>query len=149
VVPHYAPFPPFYNGNCISQGFTATDTITKATLIKTKFNWRWLQVQRFSPLSSRQEHGSIQADVGLEKLRVLHFTQRQTEKTGFQAARMRVLKPMPTVTHLFQQGHTYSNKATCPNSAIPWVKHIQTITVMFFFLRMVCWNYVICFFLLI
>jgi hypothetical protein len=32
-----------------------------------------LQVQRFSPLSSRQEHGSIQADVGLEKLRVLHL----------------------------------------------------------------------------
>jgi hypothetical protein len=29
-----------------------------------------LQVQRFIPLSSRQEHGGIQADVGLEELRV-------------------------------------------------------------------------------
>jgi len=29
-----------------------------------------LQVQRFSSLSSRQEHGSIQADMGLEELRV-------------------------------------------------------------------------------
>jgi hypothetical protein len=29
-----------------------------------------LQVQRFSPLSSRWEHGSIQADMGLEELRV-------------------------------------------------------------------------------
>jgi len=30
-----------------------------------------LQVQRFSPLSSRQEHDSIEADVWLEELRVL------------------------------------------------------------------------------
>ena len=29
-----------------------------------------LQVQRFSLLSSRQEHGDIQVDVGLEELRV-------------------------------------------------------------------------------
>jgi hypothetical protein len=28
------------------------------------------------------------------------------EKTGFQAARMRVLNPMPIVTYFFQQGHT-------------------------------------------
>jgi hypothetical protein len=32
-----------------------------------------LQVQRCSPLSSRQEHGRIQEDVGLEELRVLHI----------------------------------------------------------------------------
>jgi hypothetical protein len=30
-----------------------------------------LQVQRFSPLSSRLEPGSVQADIGLEELRVL------------------------------------------------------------------------------
>ena len=35
---------------------------------------------------------------------------------------------MPTVTHLLQPGHTYSNKATPPNSATSWAKHIQTIT---------------------
>jgi hypothetical protein len=29
-----------------------------------------LQVQRFSPVSSRWEHGSIQAGMGLEELRV-------------------------------------------------------------------------------
>jgi hypothetical protein len=28
------------------------------------------------------------------------------EKTDFQAARRRVLKPKPTVTYLLQQGHT-------------------------------------------
>jgi hypothetical protein len=46
--------------------------MTRATLIKTTFNGAGLQVQRFSPLSSRQEHGSIQAGMVQEKLRVLH-----------------------------------------------------------------------------
>ena len=36
--------------------------------------------------------------------------------------------PTPTVTHPFQPGHTYSNKATPPNGATPWSKNIQTIT---------------------
>jgi hypothetical protein len=35
-------------------------------------------------------------------------------------ARIRVLKPTPTVTHLLQQGHMYSNRALCSNSATPW-----------------------------
>jgi hypothetical protein len=42
---------------------------------------------------------------------------------------MRALKPTPTVTHLLQQGHTYSNRATPSNSATPWAEHIQTIKV--------------------
>jgi hypothetical protein len=29
--------------------------MTKATLIRTTFNWGWLKGKRFSPLSSRQE----------------------------------------------------------------------------------------------
>ena len=32
-----------------------------------------IQVQRFSPLSSRQQHGSIQAGTVQEELRVLHL----------------------------------------------------------------------------
>jgi hypothetical protein len=44
--------------------------MTKATLIKTTFDWGWLKVQRFSPLSSRREHGSIQAGTVQEELRV-------------------------------------------------------------------------------
>ena len=36
--------------------------------------------------------------------------------------------PTPTVAHLLQPGHTYSNKATSPNGATPWSKDIQTIT---------------------
>jgi hypothetical protein len=46
--------------------------MTKATLIKTTFNWG-LKVERFSPVLSRQEQGSIQAGMVLEELRVLHF----------------------------------------------------------------------------
>jgi hypothetical protein len=34
----------------------------------------------------------------------------------------------PTVTHPFQPGHTYSNKATPPHGATPWSKDIETIT---------------------
>jgi hypothetical protein len=43
---------------------------------------------------------------------------------------MRALNPTPTKTHLLSQGHTYSKKATPPNSATPWAKHIQIITVL-------------------
>jgi hypothetical protein len=32
---------------------------------------------------------------------------------------MRVLKLMPSVTHLLHPGHTYSNEATPPNSVTP------------------------------
>jgi hypothetical protein len=55
-----------------------------------------LQVQRFSPLSSRQEHGSIQAGMVQEELRALHLEGCQ-RNTDFQAARMQTLKITPTV----------------------------------------------------
>jgi hypothetical protein len=48
--------------------------MTKASLIKKKKKHligAGLQVQRFSPLSSRWEHGSIQAGMAQEELRVL------------------------------------------------------------------------------
>jgi hypothetical protein len=45
---------------------------TKA-LIRTTFNCSWLQVRRFSPLSLRLEHGSIQAGMVQEELRALHL----------------------------------------------------------------------------
>jgi hypothetical protein len=40
--------------------------------------------------------------------------------------------PTPTVTHPFQPGHIYSNKATPPDGATPWSKDIQTITASYF-----------------
>jgi hypothetical protein len=69
--------------------------MAKATLTRTTFSWG-LQVQRFSPLSSRWEHVSIQAGMVLEELRVLHLHLKAASRIlGFQAARMRVLKPHP------------------------------------------------------
>jgi hypothetical protein len=40
--------------------------------------------------------------------------------------------PTPTVTHPFQLGHTYSNKATHPDGATLWSKDIQTIIGTYF-----------------
>jgi hypothetical protein len=58
-----------------------TDTMTKATLIKGKhLIGAGLQIQRFSPLSSRQKHGSIQAGMVLEKLRVLYLDLKATRR---------------------------------------------------------------------
>ena len=54
------------------------------------------QVQRFSTLSSWWEHGSIQAGTVQTELRILHLHLKAASRIlGFQAARMRVLKPHP------------------------------------------------------
>ena len=49
--------------------------MTQASLIKDQphFIEAGLQVQKFSPVSSRREHGSIQAGLVQEELRVLHL----------------------------------------------------------------------------
>jgi hypothetical protein len=39
-----------------------------------------LQVLRFSPLSSWWEYGSVQADVGLEEPKVLHFDSKADKR---------------------------------------------------------------------
>jgi hypothetical protein len=82
-----------------------------------------LQVQSFSPLSSlqgSQQHPGRHGAGGAESS--TSYSKGQQEKTGSQAARKRVSKPTPTVTHFAQQDHT-------PNSATPWTKHIQTTTI--------------------
>jgi hypothetical protein len=54
------------------------------------------QVQRFSPLSSRQEHGSIQAGMVQTELRVLHLPPKAASgRLDFQATRVRILSPHP------------------------------------------------------
>jgi hypothetical protein len=45
---------------------------------------------------------------------------------------MRVLKPIHTVTHVLQQGHTYLNRTTPSNSATPWTEHIHTNTTIIY-----------------
>jgi hypothetical protein len=73
-----------------------------------------LQVQRFSPLSSRWEHGSIQAGMVQEELRVLclhpsaasgRLTSRQLGWGSYKHTHSDT--PIPTRPHLFQQGHTF------------------------------------------
>jgi hypothetical protein len=46
-----------------------------------------LQVQRFCPLSSRQEHGSIQTDLGVEELRVLTFVPKAASRLASRKVR--------------------------------------------------------------
>ena len=57
-----------------------------------------------------RRNDSDQMDMVLEKeLRVPPLVLKANRrKTGFQAARMKVLKPMLTVTHFLQQDHTSS-----------------------------------------
>ena len=73
-----------------------------------------LQVQRFSPLPSRWEHGSIQAGMVQEELRVLYLhpkaasgrlTSRQLGWGSYTHTHSDT--PIPTRSHLFQQGHTF------------------------------------------
>jgi hypothetical protein len=59
-----------------------TDIMTKATLIRTIYLiGAGLQVQRFSPLSPKQEYGSIQAGMVQEELRVLHLHLKAASRT--------------------------------------------------------------------
>jgi len=55
--------------------------------------------------------------MALEELRALFLVLK--EQTGSHVVRRRVSLPTLTVAH-------FLNKATPPNSAIAWVKHIQT-----------------------
>lgn len=51
-----------------------------------------------------RKHGSTQADMVLEKLRVLHLDPK--EPGGNWLSQWVYLESTPTVTHFFQQGHT-------------------------------------------
>jgi hypothetical protein len=76
--------------------------MTKATLIRTTFNWGWLT-------GSEVQFSIIKAGTWQYVVRDESSTSSSEDylwKTDFQAARVRVLKPTPTVTHLLQQGHT-------------------------------------------
>ena len=66
-----------------------------------------LQVQRFSPLSSRQEAWQHLGRHGTGGAESSTSCSEGKQKTAvFQAARVKVLKPTLTVTYFLQQGHT-------------------------------------------
>jgi hypothetical protein len=73
-----------------------------------------------------RKHGSIQTDMVLEKdVRVRHLDLLQPEEDWLSPRQLgRVSKPIPTVTDFLQQGHTYSQKATHPNSTTPYAPSI-------------------------
>jgi hypothetical protein len=86
-----------------------------------------LQVQRFSLVSSRWEHGSIQTGVVQAELRVLHLHLKVA--SGRLNSRQLGLKahthsdtPTPTRPRLLQQGHTSSDKGHAhSNKATPLI----------------------------
>jgi hypothetical protein len=75
--------------------------MTKAILIRTMFNWGWLtglEVQSIN-LKARAWQCPGRHDTGRAESST-SSSEGCWQNTGFQAARMRVLKPTPTVTHL-------------------------------------------------
>jgi len=95
--------------------------MTKATLVRTTLNWG-LQVQRFSPLSSRREDGSIQAGMVQEELRVLHLPLKA-------ASGKRVLSlsdtPPPTGPHLLIV--SFLGPSICEPSPWVWITPLDMI----------------------
>ena len=72
--------------------------------------------------------GSLQVDIVLEEPELCMSIQRQTRGVFLlQAARRRVPKSILRVTHFLQQGHSYSNKDTPPNSVTSHRPNIQTL----------------------
>jgi hypothetical protein len=101
--------------------------MTKTTLIREAFNWGWLtgsEVQSIMIKAEAWQCPGRHGGGGDESLK--SCSEGKQEKADFRVARMRVLMPTPTVTHLLQQGYTYVHKVTPPNSVTTWVKHIQT-----------------------
>jgi hypothetical protein len=101
---------------CLSQGFTAVNRHhDQGKSYKTQhLIGAGLQVQRFSPLSSRWEPGSNQAGMAQADLRVLHLhpkaaSGRLTSRwLGWGSyTHTHSDTPIPTRSHLFQQGHTF------------------------------------------
>jgi len=101
---------------CVRILLLWTDIMTKTTLLRTIFNWGALQVPRFSPLSWRWEHGSTQADMVQEELRVQVAWRRLASRKLGQGS----WSPHP-------QWHTTSNRThgTPPNNATSWAKQIK------------------------
>ena len=87
--------------------------MTTATLTKENISLCGFTVSEVQSLVIMVGYCSIQADVVLERqLRVLHIVQATgsglSHWCGFSI--YETSKPYTTVTHFFQQGHSYSNK---------------------------------------
>ena len=88
--------------------------MTKATLIRTTFNWSWLTGSEVQSIIIKVGAWQHPGRHGMGKLRDLHFHPKE--------ARNRLCLPhwwsfkALTMTHFLQQGHTYS----ISSNATPW-----------------------------
>ena len=81
--------------------------MTKATFIRTTFNWGCITGSEVQSLIIKEgtwqhpgKHGVGEAESSTS------LSKDQEEKTGFKAARMKVLKYPTTVAYFLQEGHT-------------------------------------------
>jgi hypothetical protein len=105
-----------------------TDTMTKASLIK---NIYLRLAYRFRGSVHYHQCGSMAVSRQAwcrQSWKFYVFIQRLLVEDWLSGNWGEGLKPTPTVTHLLQPGHTYSNKAKPPNGPTPWSKNIQTMT---------------------
>jgi len=88
--------------------------MTKASLIRTTLNWGWLTGSEVHSIIIKVEAWQHPGRRGARRAESSTSSSEGYKwKTDFQAARMGSYSPYP-------QWHTYSNKATAPNSATPW-----------------------------
>jgi hypothetical protein len=74
--------------------------MTKRTLIRTAFNWGWLTGSEVQSIT----HGSNQAGIVQEELRVLHLVLKANMRrlASRQSSKKRVSKPTPKMTQFLQ-----------------------------------------------
>jgi hypothetical protein len=76
-----------------------------------------------------RKHSSIHTDMVLEEPRILHLdlkVARGRQYPGWSLSINKISKPTCRVMYFLQQSHTYSNKATPPNSTTPSGPSTQT-----------------------
>jgi hypothetical protein len=81
--------------------------MTKVPLIRTTFNWGWLIVSEVQSIIIKVGTWWQTGRHGARGAVSSTSSSESYQNIGFQAAKMRVLKPTPTVAHLLQQGHTF------------------------------------------
>jgi hypothetical protein len=81
--------------------------MTKATLIRTPFNWGWLTGSEVQSIiikegawqcPGRHSAGGVESSTSCSKCK---------QKTGSHVVRRMVSLPTPKVTHFLQEGHTW------------------------------------------
>jgi hypothetical protein len=92
----------------------------------TMFNRGLLTGSEVQPIIIKQGSTAVFRQAWYWQSQVVYiFIQRKPGADCPQGARRRFPRQITIVTHFLQQGHTSCNKAVPPNSATPWVNHVQ------------------------